>query len=158
MAEALFGSPTLRVNVAKALQELPFHGARTQRLQYIAQVRQRLALDSLLSHSHRQMSVGHEQYRHIPHWKLFMDRAPGLASPYYIPLDHQYSSGKDKEMPSAEILQPILEKATEKYIKRTDYTVKFADQIKLSIEEQREKLETNVKELCSKVSNFKKKN
>lgn len=137
MAEVLFGSPSLRINIAKALQQLPFHGSRTQRLQYIADVRKRLELDYLLRRNHRQMAVGAEQYRSIPHWKFPMNRAPGIASPIHMPIETEHSGGLEIELTNIDELEQNLDKAAEAYNAVNETNDKVAERVSPVTEDKR---------------------
>lgn len=137
MAEVLFGSPSLRINVAKALQQLPFHGSRAQRLQYIADVRKRLELDYLLRRNHRQMAVGAEQYRSIPYFKFPMNRAPGLGSPIHMPIETEHSGGLEIELTNLDEIEQNMEKAVEAYHARYETNDQIAERVSHVTEDKR---------------------
>ena len=140
MAEVLFGSPSLRITITTALQRLPFHATRAQRLQYIAEIRKRLELDYLLRGNHRQMAIGAEQFRNIPHWKLAMYRAPGAASPIHMPVETDHSGGLEIEAPPTEEMELYLDKAVEEYRVLNESKETLADNVNALTEEERAQL------------------
>lgn len=69
-----------------------------------------------------------------------MYRAPGLASPYYMPLETEYSGGLELEAPRTEEMEQHLEKAVENYSVHNERRERVADLAEPLTEEERAQL------------------
>ena len=111
MAEILFGSTTVRLNVSKVWRKVfsqeVFHKTNKERKQYIYRVKAEYNLDEYLRHSIRRMSHGGQRFWDHPVWIIRPKRFPMEAGPNVAPLENLDGAGN-------EIVADLDRKAIEK--------------------------------------------
>jgi hypothetical protein len=99
MAEILFGSPSVRLNVNKVWRKLSspealFHTPR-ERKAYIAKMKTSINLDDFLKHSNRKMTHGSQKFWNYSVWRVQPWRNPVRASPNEFPIDNIFTETQD---------------------------------------------------------------
>lgn len=114
MAEILFGSPSVRLNINKVWRKFHnpdvFFETSKQKKNYIYTVKNDLELEKYFRHSIRKMSNAELQFWKHPVWIIRPVRSPVLASPNILPLEFVRTDRMQQEVMNIHIDKMLAEK------------------------------------------------